>query len=221
MTVRSRTPWPLRWLLVALVLGLSAALGMWGFEFGRGIAGLDRDAQAELTLLREDVVRLRAEHERAISVANSADSLLKAAQATQESLTARVKSLEAENLALTRDLRFFEKLMPAHNDNKPVAVRGVQAQVEAPGRLRYQGLLMQAVGRTGSVNGRYEVLLSGLQDGKPWSLNVNKSTNVVDLKQYQRLEGVIDYPAAAMVKQLEIKVLDAAGKLLASEVARL
>ena len=41
------------------------------------------------------------------------------------------------------------------------------------------------------------------------------------MKQYQRLEGTIDLPAGVVVKQLEIKVLDAAGKLQASEVARM
>ena len=41
------------------------------------------------------------------------------------------------------------------------------------------------------------------------------------MKQYQRLEGVVDYPADAVVKQVEIKVLDSGGKVQASEVVRL
>ena len=43
MIVRSHLPWPLRWMAAALMLGLSAALGLWAFEFGKSIAGLDRD----------------------------------------------------------------------------------------------------------------------------------------------------------------------------------
>jgi len=221
VTVRSRMPWPLRWLLLALMMGCSAALALWAFEFGKEITGLDRDARTELVSLREEVSRLREEHDRAVSVANTADSLLKAAQATQESLAARVKSLEAENLAMTRDLGFLEKLMPARDDGKPLAVRGLQATLDGPGRLRYQALLMQAVGRSGEIKGRYDLLITGSQEGRPWTQTVSKPGQSIEMKQYQRLEGVVDLPAGVVVKQLEIKVLDTAGKLQASEVARM
>lgn len=221
VTVRSRMPWPLRWLLLALMMGCSAALALWAFEFGKEITGLDRDARTELVSLREEVSRLREEHDRAVSVANTADSLLKAAQATQESLAARVKSLEAENLAMTRDLGFFEKLMPARDDGKPLAVRGLQVRLDGPGRLRYQALLMQAIGRSGEIKGRYDLLLTGSQEGRPWTQTVGKAGQSFEMKQYQRLEGVVDLPAGVVVKQLEIKVLDAAGKLQASEIARM
>ena len=38
MAVRSAMPWPLRWAVVAIVLGFCAAIGLWAFEFGKGIA---------------------------------------------------------------------------------------------------------------------------------------------------------------------------------------
>lgn len=214
-------PWPLRWLILALMMGCSAALALWVFEFGKEITGLDRDARTELASLREEVQRLRSEQDRALSVANTADSLLKAAQTTQESLAARVKSLEAENLALTRDLGFFEKLMPSRDDGKPLALRGLQIQSDGPNRLRYQALLMQAVGRSGTVKGRYDMTLTGSQEGRAWTQTVNKPGQAIEMKQYQRLEGVIDLPVGVVVKQLEIKVLDTDGKLQASEVARM
>ena len=221
VTVRSRMPWPLRWLLLALMMGCSAALALWAFEFGKEITGLDHDARTELVSLREEISRLREEHDRAVSVANTADSLLKAAQATQESLAARVKSLEAENLAMTRDLGFFEKLMPSRDDGKPLAVRGLQARIDGSGRLRYLALLMQAVGRSGEIKGRYDLTVTGTQEGRPWVQTVTKASQSFEMKQYQRLEGVVDLPPGVVVKQLEIKVLDAAGKLQASEVARM
>ena len=31
MAVRSAMPWPLRWVVVAIVLGFCAALGLWAF----------------------------------------------------------------------------------------------------------------------------------------------------------------------------------------------
>ncbi|MEX8494712.1 DUF6776 family protein [Sphaerotilus sp.] len=214
-------PWPLRWLLLALMMGCSAALALWVFEFGKEITGLDHDARTELVSLREEIARLREEHDRAVSVANTADSLLKAAQATQESLAARVKSLEAENLAMTRDLGFFEKLMPSRDDGKPLAIRGLQTRLDGPGRLRYLALLMQAVGQSGELKGRYDLTITGTQEGHPWTQTVTKASQSFEMKQYQRLEGVVDLPSGVVVKQLEIKVLDASGKLQASEVARM
>ncbi len=55
MSVRSALPWPLRWLLGAVVLGFSGALTLWAFEFGKDIAGLDRNAKQELERLRGEV----------------------------------------------------------------------------------------------------------------------------------------------------------------------
>ena len=62
--VRSHLPWPLRWLAAALMLGFSAAVGLWTFEFGKSIAGLDRDDEAELTKLRIEVAALKNEREK-------------------------------------------------------------------------------------------------------------------------------------------------------------
>ena len=63
MIVRSHLPWPLRWIVLALAFGFSAAIALWAFEFGKEIAGLERDAKEELTQLRTEVQRLRDERE--------------------------------------------------------------------------------------------------------------------------------------------------------------
>ena len=77
MIVRSHLPWPLRWAVLALAFGFSAALALWAFEFGKDIAGLERPAKEELAQLRAESIRLRDDRERAQSIANTADSLLK------------------------------------------------------------------------------------------------------------------------------------------------
>ncbi len=63
MAVRSALPWPVRWLIAALVLGLSAAVALWAFEFGRSLAGLDATRREELHQLRAEVARLREENQ--------------------------------------------------------------------------------------------------------------------------------------------------------------
>ena len=71
MAVRSALPWPVRWIMGALMLGFSAAIALWAFEFGKGIAGLDTNARQELKLLRAEVSVLRAERDRVQSIVNT------------------------------------------------------------------------------------------------------------------------------------------------------
>ena len=214
MTVRSHMPWPLRWAAAAVVLGFSGALALWAFEFGKGIAGLNHGSASQAQALdqaRQQVDDLKRDQERAQSVANSADSLLKAERATQARLAEQVKALELENQSLKDDLGFFERLLPASGEG--LSVRGLQVDLPAPGQLRYQLLVMQQGSRTmPEFKGRYEVSLSGLMDGKPWAMSMPVVSKPLQLRQYQRLDGMADYPSTAVVKQVQVRVLDEQGR---------
>jgi hypothetical protein len=215
MIVRSHLPWPLRWAVVALMIGFSAALALWAFEFGRNIAGLDRHAVDELQQLRVEVAQLRAEREKALSVANTAQSLLTAEKTVQDKLTQQLKLAEAENMELKGDLGFFERLLPAGVADG-VMIRGLQAELKAPGQLRFQLLVMQAGKRIPEFNGRYDVTLTGTLDGKPWSYARPGGEQGLQLKQYARVEGVIDHPPQAVVKAVSVRVTDLNGTVRAS-----
>lgn len=219
MTVRSHLPWPLRWAVVALVFGFSTAIGLWAFEWGKEIAGLDRGAKTELAELRVEVQRLREEREKAQSIANTAESLLRAGSATQEALAKQLRDAESDNLALRADLGFFERLLPATGDG--LAVRSLQAELQAPGRLRYQILLMQSGKPLPEFSGRYEVTLSGQRDGKPWSLAMPGGAKPLAFKQYARVEGLIDHAPDAVVKAVQVTVKDAAGAQRATQTVKL
>lgn len=216
MIVRSHLPWPLRWAVAALALGFSGALAMWAFETGKNIAGLDRDAKEELSRLRVEVAQLRDEREKALSIANTADSLLKTERTAQEKLAQQLKLTEAENLALKNDLGFFERLLPSAAGESMLSIRGLQAEAVAPGRLRYQLLLMQTGKSRPEFSGRYEVTLSGTLDGRPWSLVPQGGTQPLQVKQYRRVEGLIDHPPQAVIKVVTVKVTDTRGAVLAS-----
>ena len=220
MIVRSRLPWPVRWASVALVFGFSAALSLWAFEFGKSIAGLDRDAKEELAKLRVEVAQLREERERATSTANTAESLLKTEKAAQEKLAQQTAVVEAENLALQSDLGFFERLLPA-NTSEGLSVRSLQAEVKVPGQVRFQLLLMQAGKAPAEFQGRYEVTLSGLLDGKPWTMPQPGGAKSLQLKQYLRVEGIVDHPPQAVVKAVLVRVMDMNGGVKATQTVKL
>jgi hypothetical protein len=220
MIVRSHLPWPLRWFAVALMVGFSAAVAMWAFEFGKGIAGLDRDAKAELVRLRDEVEQLRDEHEKAVSIANTAESLLRAEKVAQERLTQQIKQVQAENMSLKSDLGFFEKLVPA-GGAEGLNVRSLQAEQQMPGQLRYQALVMQMGRNVREFSGRYDIVLTGTLDDKPWTISQPGGPKALQVKQSVRLEGLIDYPEHAVVKALQIKVTDGQGAVKTTQTVKL
>lgn len=217
--VRSHLPWPLRWALAAVVLGFSAALALWAFEFGRDIAGLDREAKDELHRLRQEVVQLRDATRRAQSVADTADSLLKTERAAQERLAQQVRQLESERQQLRADLGFFENLMPTNGEG--LQLRGLQAQSQGPGRLHYQMLVMQSGKNVGDFDGRYELMLSGTQAGKPWSQALPGGARPLQFRQYTRLEGQFDHPGDVVPKSLQARVVDKSGAVRATQSVKL
>lgn len=221
MIVRSHLPWPLRWAVAAVVLGFSAAIALWAFEFGKDIAGLDRDAKEELTRLRAEASTLRDEREKAQSIANTAESLLKTERAAQERLAAQLRQAESENLALKADLGFFERLLPTSGATEGLVVRSFQVEPLAPGQLRYQVLVMQNGKPTTPFSGHYDLTLTGTQDNKPWTLTLPGGPQKLEIRQYARLEGRIDHPPLAVVKTVQLRVLDAAGGVRATQTVKL
>ena len=215
MTVRSHLPWPVRWAVAALMLGFSAALALWAFEFGKSIAGIDRDAGEELQRLRLEVSQLRGEREKVVSIANTAESLLKTEKTVQDKLALQLKQAESENLVIKSDLGFFQRLLPAAASDG-LMIRALQVEPQAAGRTRYQLLVMQAGKTPPEFKGRYDITLIGLLDGKPWSLSMPGGAQPLQLKQYLRVEGSLEHPAQAVVKTASVRVTDPSGAVRAA-----
>ena len=225
VAVRSHLPWPVRWIVLALLFGFFGALGMSAFDAGRKAAGLDQRVSEEAQRLRGEVVELREERDKAQSIANTADSLLKTEKAAQDKLAEQVKALEAENLALKADLGFFERLLPSTSGGggakDDVSVRGLLVDVPEPGQLRYQLLIMQPGRTRPEFQGRYDLTLTGQMDGKPWTLPMPGGAKALNFKQYQRLEGMFAIPAQAVVKSVQVRVHDTSGAQRATQTVRL
>ena len=214
MAVRSALPWPFRWAVLAIVLGFCSAIGLWAFEFGKDIAGLEKGATEELMQLRTELISLRSEllavkseRDEAQSVANTAGTLVTAEKASHEKLLAQVKQLEAENRLLRDDLGFFEKLIPAGAVDG-LAIRGLQAELTAPTTLKWQALVMQPGRNTQEFNGRLELTFTGTVNGKPWIAALPDGAMPIKVKQYGRMEGELTLPPQVQVKSVSARVLE-------------
>ena len=206
MSIRSATPWPLRWLLAAVVLGFSGALALWAFEFGKEIAGLDRNAKQELAKLREEVLTLRADLTKAQSIVNTSESLLTAEKAAQSQLLLQIGQLQADNQTLRGDLGFFERLIPGTGTDA-LSIRGLQVEKVADAQLKWQVLMIQAEKNAPEFKGQLEVTFTGTLDGRPWQATQASQPQPVLIKGYLRQEGLVDVPSQAVVKTVTARIL--------------
>lgn len=214
MAVRSALPQPFRWAVLAIVLGFCAAIGLWAFEFGKDIAGLDRDtkqalkqAQTDLLILREQVTVLKGERNKAQSVANTVDTLLISEKVTQDKLATQNKQLESDNRALREELGFFEKLIPT-TGAEGVSIRSLQVEARTEREIKWQVLVIQARKNPSEFNGKLDLSFTGLLDGKPWSASLTGGLQAIRLTQYGRIEGVYELPARAVLKGVTARVLE-------------
>lgn len=206
MVIRSALPWPVRWLLAGLVLGLSAAVALWAFEFGRDLAGLNRD-ETEIQRLSQEVTRLEQELNRTSRVAHTAESTQTTDRVTQQQLIAQLQALEEDNRKLRRDLGFYEKLVPG-NHADAIGIRNLQVDRQPNGGLKWQLLLVQAVKNGPLFQGGLELTFQGIgSDGKPWTYTEAASSRPIEMRQYLRQEGLFEPPTGVVVKSVLARLM--------------
>ena len=225
MLVRSAFPWPFRWAVLAIVLGFCAAIGLWAFEFGKDIAGIDGGAKEELVRVREELSALRLEvsgakeaRDKAQAIADTAGTLVTAAKAAHMALLTQSKQLEGENRQLKEDLGFFEKLIPS-SGGEGLTIRGLQAEVVNGRQVKWQVVVMQSLKNSAEFSATLEVSFTGTLNGKPWSAALPSGSQAIKIRQYGRTEGVFDVPAQVTVKSIAVRVFQG-GVVKASQSAR-
>jgi hypothetical protein len=168
---------------------------------------VDNGDREELARLREDVVKLRQERDRVQSILNTSGSAITLERAAQERMASQLRILDAENRALREDLGFFEKLMPA-SGTEGVAIRGLQAEVLSGAQLKWQVLVIQPGKNTPEFRGKLELSFSGTLEGKPWTMQLPGGAQALQFKQYRRVEGMVDLPPEAVVKNVSARIVE-------------
>ncbi|MFM5972847.1 MAG: hypothetical protein ACKO9X_20095, partial [Dolichospermum sp.] len=78
-------------------------------------------------------------------------------------------------------------------------------------------LMMHSARASADFSGRYEVLVAGTLSGRTWSMPAAGGPREMKLKQYLRVEGLIDHPPQAVIKALQVRVMDDAGAVKATQ----
>lgn len=213
MTIKSHLPWPLRAIFLAIVLGLGAAVAMWAYDAGRSFTGFGSGPSAEqFAGVQTQLLQAHKERDEYRATVNAAESQLNIEKSLQSQLVAQIKLLEAQNIKLKEDLAFFESVLPTDGGVQGISIRRVKAEMVDPAHLRYHLLLMQGGRNSQDFNGNYQLILNVVQNGKSAMITFPKAEAAADyrlsFRHYQRVEGVLDVPENAVVKSVQIKVLE-------------
>lgn len=110
VAVRTQLPWYWRFPVIVLGMALIFGLTVWTFDFGRQIAGFNRD---ELEALRVRNAAVEAEIAQLRSHLAAYENDLQIEKATQQELTGKYQSLLEENAGLKEQLAVMQRLTKA------------------------------------------------------------------------------------------------------------
>lgn len=224
MTIRTRTPWPMRLLIVAIA-ALAGAAAMWAYGSGKFMPANPDNARAQLALYKEQLDKVTVERDQLSTTANAAESQLNIERSAQKQLATQVKTLEADNTRLKEDLAFFESLLPNATGPVGISIRRLKIDQIAPNQLRYRLLIMQGGKGDRRFVGSLQLMVTTLQDGKSAMMTFPAAPAEQDkfklsFMHYQRVEGVLTLPEGAATKLVQARVLEN-GQVRAQQAANL
>lgn len=216
VAVHTHLPWYQRWLVGAILIAVALGLAWLTYDIGRSLAGFHSgEAAAEQARLAEDVGRLQDENAELRDQLAAAERQIQIGSSTQGNLAGQMQALSDENALLKEDLAFFQTLMTSSNDAPSgVTINRFRVRPDAlPGEYRYQLLVVQSRSRSKEFQGRLQLVVDLVQDGRPQVLllprNVDKQEPyLLVFKFYQRVEGAFTVPADATVTRVQVRVLE-------------
>jgi len=218
LAIRTHVAWYWRALAGIAILSVSLALAAWIYDAGRRIAGFQsNESVREIQSLSNHLMELDAELTKLRSLAGSGESSLLLERAAQQQLTRQIKALEIENATLKEDLAFFEGLMLASKAGDELGARIENLKVEPSGTLgehRYRMLVINSGGRQAKeLKGSLQILVKVQEGGKDANITFPSATEPnpqrfrLEIKHFQRIEGVFSVPSGAVVKEVEVRLL--------------
>ena len=218
VAVHSPIPWYLRWVGIALLLGVSAASAAWIYDAGRRFAGFDRnEVETELTAVRGQLVDAEAELEKLRAVANASDSRLAIERTAQQKLAQQIRVLEQDNARLREELGTLDSMLSS-DARAGTALSIYRFKVEPdvlPGEYRYRLLLVTPRARSErDFNGRLELVVNLTEDGRnammtfPEPGEAGAAAFRLAFKYFRRVEGTFRVNPKAKVENVQARIYE-------------
>lgn len=228
VAVRAHIAWRWRLLIAVGVVLVAVLLAAWVYDAGRRVAGFDSQQSAQtIEQLQKRVASLESELGSIRGLASTADSSLKIERVAQQQLAQQVKVLETENAALKQDLAFFEGLVPGSEESEP-GVRIDRLRIEPnieTGNYRFRMLLVHnATRQQKTFSGGLRFFITVMQKGKNAIIAVPPADEAeasksfaIEVRNFRRAEGSLPIAADAVLKRVEVHVVDASGSIRARQ----
>ena len=216
VAVRTHIAWHWRALAIIAILTISLVFAERIYDAGRSIAGFDsRTSAQEIADLRVKLAELEAELGVVRGVASAADSNLKIERVAQQQMAQQVRTLESENAALKQDLAFFEGLLPdSVGGEQGVRINRFRVESDVGGQHRYRMLIVHNGSRQQKeFRGELQFVLNVQQGGKdamisiPFDSDPDRQRYKLEVRHFQRSEGLLPVPAGAVLKSVEVRIL--------------
>lgn len=216
VSVRTHISWYWRLAATAVLLALALALAGWMYDTGSSFAGFNRrESNRELSDLRARIGLLQEESGRLREVVSASESKLQMERAARQALGEQVRQLGAENGRLREDLAIFENLAGGEAKAPGIEIPRLQIEPElTKGAYRYRMLLaILGLPKDKEFRGQLQFFVTALQNGKTVILPIpahgqpDIQKYQVSFKRFQRVEGVIQVPVGAVVKEVEARLV--------------
>lgn len=206
--VRVHTEIAWYWRVVVMLLACVGGYGLAYWQFvGRHASPMDRVAVQK----HEDVQALQA---RIVHL----ESQLQVANAAQGNLAKEMAAMQDEDMRLKEDVAFYKSILTEGSTAGVPKIHSVKlSKGPRAGEYQYQILLVQSGRHDKVVQGALQLVLNGMQDGKPLVQRIEPSGQQkgvkVNFKYYQRINGMFSVPARADVKNMQVQYIAQGGKV--------
>ena len=215
VAIHTQVAWYWRWLVIAALAGFAAAAAWLAYDLGRQYAGFDRaDADREQSLLIEANRKLEEENATLRKEIAAVERQLQIELSTRGNLSGQIQALSEENALLKEDLAFFQTLMASGGEPGGISINRFRVQADAlPGEYRYRLLVVQSKQRVREFTGRLQFVVDMEENGRPTVVTIpaeNDASQAYNLafKFYQRVDGTFMLPPGAVVKKVQVRVLE-------------
>ena len=216
VAIHTHVPWYWRWLSMVAFAGAVVGVAWLTYDLGRQFAGFDNsEAQREKSHLEDLNSKLQDENAALRREIAAAERQLQIELATHKNLSGQIVNLSEENALLKEDLAFFQTLMASGGEAGGISVNRFRVQPDAlPDEYRYRLLIAQSKQRVKDFRGRLQFIVDFEQGGKsdvisfPKGGDASQAYNLA-FKFYQRVEGTFLLPPGAVIKKVQVRVLEA------------
>jgi hypothetical protein len=215
VAIHTQVAWYWRWLVIAALAGFAATAAWLAYDLGRKYAGFDRaDADRKHTRLTEANRQLEEENAALRKEIAAVERQLQIELSTQGNLSGQIQTLSEENALLKEDLAFFQTLMASGSEPGGISINRFRVEADAlPGEYRFRLLVVQSKQRVREFHGRLQFVVDMEEAGRPTVVTIpaeNDAAQAYNLvfKFYQRVDGTFMLPPGAVVKRVQVRVLE-------------